>query len=111
MSPKLSKATTVAAIFILSIFMATQALGVSLATAAQDRVTCRVEADRSVLPADVSQNLILKITLDAPKVPENTARPRVNIALVDGSIRFHGRHKNSNGQGGGHGGPVPAWQQ
>ena len=35
-----------------------------------------------VLPADDPQNVILKITLDAPKVPENTTRPRVNIALV-----------------------------
>lgn len=82
MSPKLSKATTVAAIFILSTFMVTQALGVALATTIQDRVTCRVETDRSVLPAEAPQNVILKITLDAPKVPENTARPRVNIALV-----------------------------
>lgn len=82
MTPRLTRTTTVAAIFILSIFMVIQASGISLATAAQDRVTCRVETDRSVLPADDPQNVILKITLDAPKVPENTARPRVNIALV-----------------------------
>jgi len=82
MRPRLTKTTTVAAILILSIFMVTQVPGISLATAAQDRVTCRVETDRSVLPADDPQNVILKITLDAPKVPEHTARPRVNIALV-----------------------------
>lgn len=62
--------------------MATQTLGAPPAATAQDRVTCRVEADRSVLTADNPQNVILKITLDAPKVPENTTRPRVNIALV-----------------------------
>lgn len=63
-------------IFTLFIFTGTQAM------AAQDRVICRVETDRSVLPADSPQNVILKITLDAPKVPANTTRPRVNIALV-----------------------------
>jgi Ca-activated chloride channel family protein len=82
MTPRLTRTTTVAAIFILSIFMATQTLGASPAATTQDRVTCRVEADRSVLPADNPQNVILKITLDAPKVPENTTRPRVNISLV-----------------------------
>ncbi|NDY71891.1 hypothetical protein DO021_07475 [Desulfobacter hydrogenophilus] len=82
MTPRLTRTTTVAAILILSIFMVTQLPGISLATGALDRVTCRVETDRSVLPADDPQNVILKITLDAPKVPENTARPRVNIALV-----------------------------
>jgi Ca-activated chloride channel family protein len=82
MTPRLTRTTTVAAIFILSIFMATQTLGASPAATTQNRVTCRVEADRSVLPADNPQNVILKITLDAPKVPENTTRPRVNISLV-----------------------------
>ncbi|WP_020589059.1 vWA domain-containing protein [Desulfobacter curvatus] len=82
MSTRITKTTKVAAHFIFSILMVTQALGVSPATAARDRVTCRVETDRSILPADDPQNVILKITLDAPTVPENTARPRVNIALV-----------------------------
>ena len=82
MRPRSTRTTKVAAIFIFSIFMVTQPPGISLAKIAQDRVTCRVETDRSVLPADDPQNVILKITLDAPKVPENTTRPRVNIALV-----------------------------
>lgn len=82
MNTRLTKATQIAAFFILSALIVTRAIGVSPAAAAQDRVTCRVETDRSVLPADDPQNVILKITLDAPKVPENTTRPRVNIALV-----------------------------
>ena len=82
MTPRLTGTTTVAWIFVLSIFMVTLALDIPLAATARDRITCRVETDRSVLPADDPQNVILKITLDAPKVPENTARPRVNIALV-----------------------------
>ncbi|WP_321493839.1 VWA domain-containing protein [uncultured Desulfobacter sp.] len=63
-------------IFTLFIFSGTQAM------AAQGSILCRVETDRSILPADAPQNVILKITLDAPKLPENTNRPRVNIALV-----------------------------
>ena len=82
MNPRFTRTLKVAAVFIVSIIMGSQALGAPRATAAQDRVTCRVETDRSVLPADDPQNVILKITLDAPTVPENTTRPRVNIALV-----------------------------
>ncbi|WP_320041779.1 VWA domain-containing protein [uncultured Desulfobacter sp.] len=83
MKPKFSTTTTTAAaIFIVSIFMVTQVPGISQAKSAPDRVTCRVETDRSVLPAGDPQNVILKISLDAPTVPENTTRPRVNIALV-----------------------------
>nr|WP_320189824.1 VWA domain-containing protein [uncultured Desulfobacter sp.] len=82
MKPKFSKTTTVAAILIVSIFMVTQVPGISQAKSVPDRVTCRVETDRSVLPAGDPQNVILKISLDAPTVPENTTRPRVNIALV-----------------------------
>ncbi len=44
-------------------------------------VTCRVELDRSVLPADAAQRAIIKITLDAPPPPKQN-RPPVNLALV-----------------------------
>ncbi|MCG8550447.1 MAG: VWA domain-containing protein [Desulfobacterales bacterium] len=77
-----SSATTVAAMFIVSMFMVTLVPGISRAKAAPARVTCRIETDRSVLPANNPQNVILKISLGAPSVPENTTRPRVNIALV-----------------------------
>ncbi len=57
------------------------------ATAAQartttDAVTCRVETDRSILPAGGPQNVVLKVTLDAPLAPAKAMRPKVNIALV-----------------------------
>ena len=79
MNVTLNKKIKSAAIFILATLLITQSAG---AAAMTDRVTCRVETDRSVLPADDPQNVILKVTLDAPRVPENTSRPRVNVALV-----------------------------
>lgn len=44
-------------------------------------VTCRVELDRNVLPADAAQRAVIKITLDAPPPPKQN-RPPVNLALV-----------------------------
>ena len=46
------------------------------------RIICRVETDRDVLPAGEPQNVVLKVTLDAPRVLLNTQRPSVNLALV-----------------------------
>ncbi len=48
----------------------------------QNRVICRVETDRTVLPAGDSQTTILKITLDAPSSPIHIKRPAVNLSLV-----------------------------
>ncbi len=79
MNATLNQKIKSAAIFILASLLITQSAG---AAPAKERVTCRVETDRSVLPANDPQNVILKVTLDAPRVPENTSRPRVNIALV-----------------------------
>ncbi len=47
-----------------------------------DKVICRVETDRAILPAGGSQNVVLKITLDAPSTPSHIKRPKVNLALV-----------------------------
>ncbi len=45
-------------------------------------VKCRVETDRRLLPADETQNIIVKVTLDALKPVETTSRPAVNLAIV-----------------------------
>jgi Ca-activated chloride channel family protein len=45
-------------------------------------VKCRVETDRRLLPADETQNIIIKVTLDALKPAETTFRPAVNLAIV-----------------------------
>ncbi|PIE61383.1 MAG: hypothetical protein CSA29_03590 [Desulfobacterales bacterium] len=55
---------------------------ISVPAAVPDIVTCRVETDRSVLSAGGPQNVILKVTLDAPVAPAKTSRPKVNISLV-----------------------------
>jgi len=51
------------------------------ALAGANTVTCRVELDRNVLPADEAQRAVIKITLDAPPPPKQN-RPPVNLALV-----------------------------
>ncbi len=50
--------------------------------ATSDKVTCRIETDRSVLVAGQEQEVILKVTLDAPNAPGHAERPKVNVALV-----------------------------
>jgi len=45
-------------------------------------VKCRVETVRGLLPADETQNIIVKVTLDALKQAETTSRPAVNLAIV-----------------------------
>jgi len=45
-------------------------------------VKCRVETVRGLLRADETQNIIVKVTLDALKPPETTSRPAVNLAIV-----------------------------
>ena len=49
---------------------------------ASSKLICRVETDRTVLPSGDSQNVVLKITLDAPLSPAHVKRPLVNLALV-----------------------------
>jgi Ca-activated chloride channel homolog len=49
---------------------------------APSKLICRVETDRAVLPSGDSQNVVLKITLDAPLSPAHVKRPLVNLALV-----------------------------
>jgi Ca-activated chloride channel homolog len=45
-------------------------------------VTCRVEPDRSVLPANETTKAVVKITLDAPAPPDRKDRPPVNLCVV-----------------------------
>jgi len=65
---------------ILIIFALTA--GVARAKTEYNKIICRVETDRSVLPAGNSQTVVLKVTLDAPFVPVHVKRPLVNLALV-----------------------------
>ena len=47
-----------------------------------EKVTCKVELDRGILPAGASQRAVVKISLDAPLVREKAERPPVNLAIV-----------------------------
>ncbi len=47
-----------------------------------EKVTCRVELDRGILPAGVSQRAVVKVSLDAPLLREKAERPPVNLAIV-----------------------------
>ena len=60
----------------------TACAGLALAAPAPAAVSCRVELDRGVLPARATQKAIVKVTLEAPPVPDARRRPPVNLALV-----------------------------
>ena len=42
---------------------------------AEPGVACRVEIDRHVLPANGPRKAVVKVTLDAPPLPERIERP------------------------------------
>lgn len=52
------------------------------ALAAPPLVRCTPTLDRGVLPAGAEQTVVIKINLDVPPAPRETARPPVNLALV-----------------------------
>jgi len=49
---------------------------------AADKVECRAEIERGVLKANEKQTTVIKVTLDAPKPPEEKKRPAVNLCVV-----------------------------
>ncbi|SMC72301.1 Ca-activated chloride channel family protein [Desulfocicer vacuolatum DSM 3385] len=55
----------------------------AMASSRQDTgVMCRLKTDKDIFPAGKSQNIVLKISLDAPLPPADIQRPAVNISLV-----------------------------
>lgn len=53
----------------------------SFGKASAPEVTCRVEVDRGVLPADTPAKAVIKVTLDAPPATR-AERPPVNLCIV-----------------------------
>jgi Ca-activated chloride channel family protein len=45
-------------------------------------VTCKVELDRAILPADSVTRAVIKVTLDVPRPESSKNRPPINVALV-----------------------------
>ena len=72
---------TIVSFFTILIVFALMAGG-ARAGIEHSKVICRVETDRAVLPAGDSQNVVIKVTLDAPPAPIHIKRPPVNLALV-----------------------------
>ncbi|MCD4720142.1 MAG: VWA domain-containing protein [Desulfobacula sp.] len=68
--------------FFTALIIFTLMMGVAGAKIESTKVICRVETDRAVLLAGDSQNIVLKVTLDAPSAPVHVKRPPVNLALV-----------------------------
>ena len=48
----------------------------------ETKVVCRLNTDREIFTAGESQNIVLKISLEAPPAPAGLQRPAVNLALV-----------------------------
>ncbi len=57
------------------------AAGMAMPAAARE-VKCKVEVDRSVLPAGTRSSAVLKITLEAPDAPPESERTPVNLCIV-----------------------------
>ncbi|MCG8634788.1 MAG: VWA domain-containing protein [Desulfobacterales bacterium] len=76
------KKTTLCSVIIFGLILGLFAPAASPVSAAPAMVKCRVETDRAVLPAGGPQNVVIKITLDAPRAPAEALRPMVNVALV-----------------------------
>ncbi|WP_432823233.1 vWA domain-containing protein [Trichloromonas sp.] len=52
------------------------------AAASPPLIGCDLALDQEVLPAGSSQSVVIKVSLDVPVLPRQTARPPVNLALV-----------------------------
>lgn len=64
--------------FISSTMLTTRAGAYS----AGNKVACRIELDRGVLPANMTRSAILKVTLDAPPPPVHYDRQPANLSIV-----------------------------
>ncbi len=70
-------------IFIVAcLFAFTNMASISSARTSKSHVGLQVELDRGVLPTDNPQNVVIKVTLDAPNPPQDTERPPVNLAII-----------------------------
>lgn len=52
------------------------------AAGSSDRVTCRIDLDRSLLAADAVQRAVIKVSLRAREAASSSERPPVNLAVV-----------------------------
>ena len=70
-------------IFVITILMAViLTASICVSKPHNNKVICRVETEKSVLFAGPSQEVIIKVTLDAPMVPSSMDRPPVNLSVV-----------------------------
>ncbi|EFK10383.1 von Willebrand factor type A domain protein [delta proteobacterium NaphS2] len=72
----------IVAMVLFCIFSVGSFVPITRATKAYKKVGCKIELDRGVLPAENPQNVVVKVTLDAPAPPSRMERPPVNIAIV-----------------------------
>ncbi len=67
-------------LLIFAVIMLTS--GAAMGATYDHKVVCRVETEKSVLFAGPSQEVILKVTLEAPVAPSYIERPPVNLSIV-----------------------------
>ncbi|MFC1833448.1 VWA domain-containing protein [Thermodesulfobacteriota bacterium] len=72
-----------AAVLILALpFLALYPAWVAVAKISESLVRCKVELDRTVLPAGAPRKAVMKVTLAAARPTKKMKRPSVNLAIV-----------------------------
>jgi Ca-activated chloride channel family protein len=66
----------------LLLLAGTKDAGESAADKDKGLVTCKVELEKPVLPAEETTRTVVKITLDAERIPSSKKRPPINLAVV-----------------------------
>jgi len=83
----------VCGLFVVSLLVVGQE-----SAARTEKVTCRVDLDRAVLPAGDVRRAVIKVSLDAPALREKRERQPVNLAVVldrSGSMGSSGKLENA----------------
>ena len=65
-----------------SLIITAGSLTLPVSAAAVARVTCTIDLDRALLPAEAVQRTVMKVSLHAAEVSSPTERPPINLAVV-----------------------------
>ncbi len=74
--------TTTLTVLITALLVWPVLIGADVGAQRDPKVTCKVETDRGVLPANAPQKVVVKVTLGGAFPEDKSRRPPVNLAIV-----------------------------